>query len=332
MKPTNLLAVILLLCAVAAARGAGLPADVAQRLGEGLPAAFVPLPASGANKIFPLVSDTRRTPDRKYAVTLGETPFVVTAVSDDGKTVELTVPAGLQTTETTNRWFKAEDVFGKVKWRVGAYEPNVACLAYFSGGRGPLELVARIPSGTAGTLLGTVTAGKTALKLVHVAQPYARDGVDAPHLLALVRENPPVTTQAEYDARVKQLMAEHAFREGRPWGKGFPSLLGNTGTFECAAMAADFVTYMVDGGLKTGERFEKADEIRAGDVISVPGHFFAVVSRKGAQLTTIEGNMNESVSRSPTRYSVKDGKLLRGGADAQFEYGYHNWAPPAKKK
>ena len=111
----------------------------------------------------------------------------------------------------------------------------------------------------------------------------------------------------------------------------FPSLLGNTGCFECAAMAADFATYMFDGSLLSGERYEKADDIRSGDVIRKDHHFFAVIYRHGSQLVTIEGNMNESVSQSSTRYSVKDGKLWFGGKDAGFEYGYHKWSPADRK-
>ena len=68
-----------------AVHGAGLPDDVARQIGERLPAAFVPIPASGANKIFPLVSEKRKSPDRKYAITVDGTPFAVTAIGDEAK-------------------------------------------------------------------------------------------------------------------------------------------------------------------------------------------------------------------------------------------------------
>ena len=313
-----------------AACAAPLPEDAAKELRDGLPAAFVPLPASGANKIFPLYSEKRQSPDRKYAVNVDGTVFVVTAIGEDGKVVEMLVPAGLHTSEFAKRWFKADDVFGRVKWKVEEYTPDIPCLAYFSGGKSGEELVAKIPRETPCTSLGSVAQGKSRRRLVRVAQPFDAAGETASFMLVFARENPPVKTQAEYDARAKQLMAEHAFRTGRPWGKMFPSLLGNKGTFECAAMAADFATYMFDGSLHSGERFEKADDIRSGDVIYKKGHFFAVIYRKGAQLTTIEGNMNESVSQATGRYSVKDGKLIFGGKDAEFEYGYHNWPGDAK--
>ena len=207
---------------------AAMPEEIAKQLSERLPAAFVPIPASGAVKIFPLVSDKRKSPDRKYAITVDGTPFAVTAIGEDGKLVEMLVPAGLHTEEFTNRWFKAEDVFGKIKWKLEPYTPEVPCLAYLSGGKGPLELVAKIPGGTPCAVLGTVVAGKATQKLVQVHKPLKGGGQDNEFMLVFLKENPPVKTQAEYDARAKQLAAEHAFRTGRPWGKMFPSVLGNT--------------------------------------------------------------------------------------------------------
>lgn len=302
----------------------GLPDEIKKQLSEHLPAAFSPVPATGSNKIFPAISEKRRSYDRSYAITLGDTPFAITAIGEDGKMVEMSVPAGLHTSEKTNRWFKAEDVFGKVKWKLEPYTPDMPCLAYFSGRKNLPELVAKIPSGTPCALLGTVQSGKTAMKLVQIRRAYSLDGTETEFMIVSIRENPPVKTKEEYDARAKQLMAENAFRSGRPWGEMFPSVLGNEGCFECAAMAADFVTYMFDGGLRTGDRFEKAEEIRSGDMIRMKGHFFAVIYRKGGQLTTIEGNMNKSVCQSSTRYSMKDGKLHCGGKEVEFEYGYHN--------
>ncbi len=313
-----------------AAGAASMPEDIRTQLSERLPAAFVPTPASGGNKIFPLVSEKRKSPDRKYAITVGDQPYAITAISDDGALVEMSVPAGLHTEEFTNRWFKAEDVFGKIKWKLESYTPEVPCLAYFSGGKGPLELVGKIPANTKCAVLGTVVAGKAKQRLLQVRLPKEASGQQNAFILVFAKENPPVKTQAEYDARAKQMMNEHAFREGRPWGKMFPSLLGNSSCFECAAMAADFSTYMFDGSLKSGEKFEKVDEIRSGDIVYMETHFFAVVYRKGNQLTTIEGNMNKSVSKSTSRYAIKNGKLTCGGKEEVFVYGYHNWTPKGK--
>ena len=318
---------ILVIFGASAAFAAAMPEEMEKQLSERLPAAFVPIPASGATKIFPLVSDKRKSPDRKYAITVDGTPFAITAIGEGGKLVEMSVPAGLHTEEFTNRWFKAEDVFGKIKWKLEPYTPEVPCLAYLSGGKGPLELVAKIPGGTPCATLGTVVAGKATQKLVQVHKPLKGGGQDNEFMLVFLKENPPVKTQAEYDARAKQMMAEHAFRTGRPWGKMFPSVLGNTSCFECAAMAADASTYMFDGDLGSGERFEKVDEIRSGDVVHFKSHYIFVIYRKGSQLTTIEGNMNETVRQSSSAYSVSGGKFFAHGAEREFTHGFHKWTP-----
>ena len=307
---------------------AAMPEEIEKQLGERLPAAFVPIPASGATKIFPLVSDKRKSPDRKYAITLDGTPFAITAIGEGGKLVEMLVPAGLHTEEFTNRWFKAEDVFGKIKWKLEPYTPEVPCLAYFSGGKGSLELGAKIPGETLCAALGTVVVDKVSQTLVQVRHAIQGGGQENPFMLVFLKENPPVKTQAEYDARAKQMMAEHAFRSGRPWGKMFPSILGNNGCFECAAMAADASTYMFDGGLGSGERFENVEEIRSGDVVHFKSHYIFVVYRKGSQLTTIEGNMNETVRQSSSAYAVSGGKFFAHGAEREFTHGFHNWPPP----
>ena len=307
---------------------AAMPEEIEKQLSERLPATFVPVPASGAVKIFPLVSDKRKSPDRKYAITVDGTAFAITAIGEGGKIVEMSVPAGLHTTEFTNRWFKAEDVFGKIKWKLEPYTPEAPCLAYLSGGKGPLELVAKIPGGTPCAVLGTVVADKAPRKLVQVRKPLKGGGQDNEFMLVFLKENPPVKTQAEYDARAKQMMAEHAFRTGRSWGSGFPSVLGNTSCFECAAMAADATTYMFDGAFGAGERFEKVEEIRSGDVVYFKTHYIFVVYRKGSQLTTIEGNMNESVRQSSSAYTVSGGKFFAGGQEKEFTHGFHNWTPP----
>ena len=318
---------ILVIFGASAAFAAAMPEEIEKQLSERLPAAFVPIPASGATKIFPLVSDKRKSPDRKYAITVDGTPFAITAIGDGGKLVEMSVPAGLHTEEFTNRWFKAEDVFGKIKWKLEPYTPEVPCLAYLSGGKGPLELVAKIPGGTPCAVLGTVVANKSSQKLVQVRKPLKGGGQENSFMLVFLKENPPVKTQPEYDARAKQMMADHAFRTGRPWGKMFPSVLGNTSCFECAAMAADASTYMFDGDLGSGERFEKVDEIRSGDVVHFKSHYIFVIYRKGSQLTTIEGNMNETVRQSSSAYSVSGGKFFAHGAEREFTHGFHKWAP-----
>lgn len=320
------------MAAVFSVTAAPLPPDILKQIKNRLPAAFVPAPKSNAGKISPLVSDKRRTPDRRYAITIDGSPFAITDISEDAALVQMSVPAGYRTAAFTKRWFKTEDVFGRIDWDLNLYEPAVPCLAYFGRGKGQMELVAKIPARSRCASLGTVASRKEKFRLVQTRQPYRASGEEVAFMLVFTRENPPVNTQDEYDARAAQLTAEYAYRHGRPWGKAAPSILGNTYATECAAIAADFVTYMFDVKIKAGERFEDVAEIRTGDVVYMKGHYFAVLYRNKDRLTTIEGNMNATVHQSSKRYSVKNGKLMCGGQDVEFQYGYHYWKPRTGKK
>ena len=88
---------------------------------------------------------------------------------------------------------------------------------------------------------------------------------------------------------------------------------------------------MFDGDLVSGERFEKAEDIRSGDVVYFKTHFIFVIYRKGSRLTTIEGNLNETVSQSSSAYTVSGGKLFLGAQEVEFSHGFHKW-PAAKLK
>ncbi len=329
MRQTDRIAISLLaiLTAAFAPLHAALPEIAVAQLSSRLPAAIAPLPASGQVKIFPLASEKSSSLDRKYAIAVDAEPLSMTALTPDGKAVQLSVRAGIKSNEWTKRWFRSEDVFGKVKWKIEAYEPEVPCLAYFPRGKGSVNLIAKIPQNTRCASLGTAETDKTTFRIVQTRRAYTAGGEENPFMIVLVRENPPVKNQKEYDARAKQMTEEYAFRSGRPWGKMFPSILGNSGCFECAAMAADATTYMFDGSLGTGEEFTKASEIRSGDVVHFKSHFIFVIYRNGSQLTTIEGNINQVVGQSTKRYSVVGDKFMAGGQVREFTHGRHNWPP-----
>lgn len=317
-----------LCCFIASAPvfGAAMPSNVVAQLSAKLPAAMAPIASSGFEKINPLRSEKSNSPDRTTIVPADGTPCSLSAVSADGSKVELSVKS-VQGGEWTKRWFKCDDVFGKIKWKLEPYRPEVDCLAYFPRGKNAPELVGRVEKETLCASLGSVVSGKTSFRVALVRKEHEAGGAANPFMIVMLRENPPAKTRREYDARAKQMMDEYAFREGRPWGKMFPSILGNKGCFECAGMAADAATYMLGAGLKTGEEYTKPEEIRAGDTVNFKTHWIYVVDRKGTKLTTIEGNMNESVSKSTKRYSVVGGKFMVDGAEREFIAGYHNWTP-----
>ena len=73
--------------------------------------------------------------------------------------------------------------------------------------------------------------------------------------------------------------------------------------------------------------FDKASEIRGGDVLRLDGHFIAVVSRNGDKLFTFDGNCNSTFRKSKTAYSIVNGEL-KGG---KFLSGWHYMPPPDGK-
>jgi len=344
----NMLFVAAALCAIAA--GAAIPKEVVSVMELQLPVAFSPLPASSSTRLYPCQSDTRLALDRTFTITFGEEPFAITGVSKDGKAVEMSVPKmqrsvkektkgknkdGAKDAETpkeyVKRWFKADDVFGRVKWNMERYEAKCQHLAYFFCGKRIVDLCGIVEEGAQCDSLGTVMVGPDKYKLLYVVGDCKAGGEDNAFRIVLAREAPPVKTQEEYNKRAEQLLAEYAYRNGRPWGKMHPALLTHEGCYECAGMASDFGKYMFGTGLG-GEEFKDASEIRSGDVLYMKSHFFAVVFRKGEQLHTIEGNINAVVSQSKTRYSVKNGKLYSGNSEREFVKGWHHWKPQGEGK
>ncbi|MBP5321012.1 MAG: hypothetical protein J6334_08480 [Kiritimatiellae bacterium] len=301
-----------------------LPKLIVQQLTGRLPAAFSPLPASRGTKILPSFSETRPFIDRSNAVMLGDEPFCLLAVTPDGRQLEVTVPTGKKPGEYTNRWFRAEEVLGNINWKLEEYVTPCQNLLYTFRGKQSVELLAAIGEGVRCASLGTVTLGKVTYRLIHMRGDFKACGTVNTFRVLLAREAPPVETMAAYKVRAAEMLAEHAYRQGRPWGTMFPALLTKEGAYECAAMTSDFGRYLFGTGMNAGERFTDPSEIRSGDIIHLKSHFFAVVFRNGSQLHTIEGNMNSAVNQSKTYYSVKDGKVYAGGKPQEFDYGRHN--------
>ena len=326
------------IAATAALSAAPIPPEAVSALQGNLPVLVSPMPASGAVKINPVASESRLSPDRSLTVTLGDEPFSMTAVAEGGGAVELSVPVKPGSAELVKRWFMAEDVFGKAKWNVGEYEAKVQNLLYFAKGNGPVNLAGRIPLGSKCLSLGSCSAGKTEYRML-LAEIWRPGPVDRQmskrHCVALAREAPPATTMGEYDRRIKELNAEYAYRDGREWGSGhFPLMSWHPKhrMYACAAFANDFACYVFGKMYWQGEAFSDPNEIRAGDYVRMDGngHKFIVVYRKGSVLHTIEGNLNKVVSRSKSRYVIKNGKLLKNGQERKITQAFHFLAPQNK--
>ena len=95
-------------------------------LRKSAPILVSPMPVAKVERICPVMSDVQLSPDKSLAVVLVDGPFCLTAVSENGKAVELSVPVKPGGKERVKRWFAAEDVFGNVKWNLRNYKTKGA--------------------------------------------------------------------------------------------------------------------------------------------------------------------------------------------------------------
>lgn len=317
---------VLAAAAACAALHDPLPELAVKQLSAYLPVAVVPVPKANAPKIYSLYSENRLMPDRRNWIEPGKGPFAIVSVMDDGKGVRLQTPGQVKDS-VTNFLFHADDVFGKVKWKIERYEAPSMLLAYFPGaGKQGNLLMGAVERGTVCASLGTVQGAKGPDRLLMIRKTSKAGGIQCKYSIVLAAEAPPVSTQAEYDARAKQLFSERAYAQGAPWGKMHPAILTHEGAYECAGMCSDFVKYMYDDSfMRGGERYTDVSEIRTGDTIYFKSHHVSVVYRRGDVLQTIEGNMNAHVNKSTSMYRMSGGKLFQGGRQLEFRYGKHYW-------
>ena len=98
-------------CVAGSANSIALPTNVVSALRKSAPILVSPMPAAKVERICPVMSDVQLSPDKSLAVVLVDGPFCLTAVSKNGKAVELSVPVKPGGKERVKRWFAAEDVF-----------------------------------------------------------------------------------------------------------------------------------------------------------------------------------------------------------------------------
>ena len=323
------------------AKSIALPANVVSALRKSAPVLVSPMPAAKVEKISPVMSETRLSPDKSLAVMQVDEPFCLTAVSKDGKAVELSVPVKPGEKECVERWFVAEDVFGSIKWDLRNYKTKEQNLLYFARGKEPVELTGRVAGNCDCKQLGTASVGKTDYKVI--LQDVLRPMTEGHALtnqcsVVLAREAPPVNTMADYHKRVSELYGEYVYRLNAPWGTGhFPIISWHPKhrRYACAAFANDFSMYVFGKPYDSGlDQFTDPEEIRTGDFIRMDGngHKFIVAYRDGENLYTIEGNHNKTMQPSTTRHRVKDGKLFRNGIERKITVGFHLWDPPKDAK
>ena len=108
MKPA------LLFCALATAATAAaapLQPEIVSKIRDYLPVAFYAMPArASARRVYPLISATSNTYDRKRSLDTAGTEFALLELSDDGKRARLAFADAKNKSKSLEAWFKTEDV------------------------------------------------------------------------------------------------------------------------------------------------------------------------------------------------------------------------------
>lgn len=320
----------------AVSSSAAISEATAKRLAERAPVAFYGMPSIRQLKVSPLVSDEKRTKDRKVVVDLKTSPLVLHKFSEDLKCVEVTYPVPKSTTFAKG-WFLVDDVLslGKNEPTNGVAQSTL--LLFGAEGKKRPTLVGCVDKGTFYDDFGKRKIGREEMKLVLVGGKF-RDvnGCSVGARLAYAREQGPLDDESTYPDRVADLMSEEPYQPGMHWDNDTHPILVDNGNGGCAAFVTDFAKYVFGAGnFNAGERFDKPEDIRAGDVIALDGHFVAVLFREGDKLTIMDGNCNSAIRFTDKTYTVTKGEWSNGGkpADKKFLHGFHYLkSPPPRRK
>lgn len=150
----------------------------------------------------------------------------------------------------------------------------------------------------------------------------------------------------DYDVLVNKFITDSQWKNKTYYGESqYPKSYNSTLCKSCYAYTADFahevwpVTSTTNDYRphKVGIAFNDINEIRAGDVLHVTGHYLVVLGRNGNSLWTIEGNAydrrtgaNHVVVESTTDWTIAspmwEVKLKKGGS--QKKYFIEGWHMP----
>jgi len=310
----------------AASFAAAIPEATAKELMKCAPVAFYGIPAGRQFKVNPLVSAEKRTKDRKIVVDLKTAPLVLHRFSEDYKCAEVTYPVPKSTTFAKG-WFYVDDVIA-----VGKKEPTSATaestmLLFSPSGKRRPTLVGSAEKGTSYLDFGKRKVMREDMNLVLVGGESREVNLCMPNgRLAFMREQGPLDDESTYPDRVADFMSEEPYQPGCHWDNGTHPIVVKSGNGGCAAFVTDFAKYVFGAGnFDAGERFDKADEIRAGDVLALKGHFMAVLYRNGDKLVMMDGNCNSSIRFTDKTYTVVNGVWCDGGKPVpeNFLHGWH---------
>lgn len=304
--------------------------EIVSKIRDYLPMTFHAMPArTSTRRIYPLVSATSNTYDRKRSFDVATTEFALLELSDDGKRARLAFADAKDKFKSVEVWFKTEDVLDLPKTtKAEALEFDGLCLLYHRNG-GKRPYLFGCSRSSPAIKLGEFIYKREKFVLVLAEMLHVRNIGDtcAAYTLAYAKIHGEAKPEL-YEERVQTMLTEDAYQSGVHWDNGSKPLLASVGNGGCAAFVTDFVAYNFNkSNFNEGEPFDKASEIRGGDVIRLEGHYIAVVSRTGDKLFTFDGNFNSTFRKSKTAYSIVNGEL-KGG---KFLGGWHYMPPPDEK-
>lgn len=148
-------------------------------------------------------------------------------------------------------------------------------------------------------------------------------------------------SRSTYDQRVAAFLADSRWKHGSVWNAGQMPKVSTWESYGCCAYCADFVGYVYGekASVWTSNLFTPytdINEVRAGDIIHMDGHWIVVLGRDGNKLYTAEGNIvynqgkaNEvrKVRVSKTCWTITGGKFCNNDVSSKPKNklitGYH---------
>ena len=119
-------------------------------------------------------------------------------------------------------------------------------------------------------------------------------------------------TMDTYIARKNAFISDGRWRDYAAYGPRSP-YISNWSSSGCCAYAADFCAYVYGSYYAWSSscftKFTSAAEIRTGDIINIPGHWFVVLERSGNSIQAAEGNVSGTWARITNNYWIQDGQL-----------------------
>lgn len=134
-----------------------------------------------------------------------------------------------------------------------------------------------------------------------------------------------------FATKVQEFISDSRWKTDTTWSSTQSPKLSTWDSSGCCAYAADFAAYVYGStsAAWTGSdftRFDNLNEIRAGDIIYITGHWFVVLERSGNTLRTAEGSFSGKTRVCSDGWGIVNGKihnLMASSPERTFEYGYH---------